>query len=1105
MLKKHRGLGVIVFLVGLAVIASAQTYQGRISGTITDKTGAVVSGATVVIKNTGTDVTRTLTTSSSGEYVAPNLDPGPYLVTASAPGFKRVERTGVRLEVAKDLRIDVQLEPGGATETVTVTEEAPLVDTTNDVLGGSFSNQSINELPLQGRDFQNLLTLRPGVQRIPGGGFLSISSNGNRPEDNNFLVDGTDDNDVYYGTTVINAEGVQGTPATHLPIDAIQEFNTMENQTAEYGWKPGAVVNVGIKSGTNQFHGTAYEFVRNSAFDARNYFNPYPQPASELNLNQYGGSIGGPIIRNKLFFFANYEGAKHKVGNPGNVFSPVTVANGDPTTSLVDAFAECNATGSCNSLSQNVAKYYPTNFGVTDPNDPTAVNLNLNNTNSENNFITKVDYHPNQNHTISGRYFYGESDQVEEDVNVLQPYFLSAAKTRVNVGGASWTWTPNSKWVNNLRFAYNSFWQQLDPVDAGKDPKTTYGINTGVTDPVNFGFPEIRVSGFSRLGGNGAWPLFTTPNQTYQVSDNASVALGRHNVRFGGEYRYGSTENLRNRYGRGRVDFTSRNGLSALENFVYGNPRRGQLFIGDSKRSIHMTAFGGYVQDDWRATARLTISAGLRYDIALPIKEANNLLGNFDLQQGVVQVGKQISSPYNIDGNNFAPHLSLAYDMFGDGKTVLRAGYGMTYEVPHISVFIGQNGVTNASTTGLNTIPTGAAGINTGNMLSVVKSLSASEINWTSAGPLFDTGLSSISCSYDSACALLGVNRNLVSPYIQTFNVNIEHAFGNTTSLQIAYVWNKGTKLYSINDINQNIPALDTEGDQQSGRPFVNKYPYLSYINFLQNLDSSVYNGLQVTLTQRAYKGLNFIAGYTWSHAIDTASSNRAAQPQNSYDNSADRGNSDLDLRHRFTFAMTYNLPGKKGFAQLLEGWQINNIVTIQSGYSIGFYDDTNDISATGEFNDRWNFYGNASDLKWSPWVPIPFYQDGTTNPQCAAHASAAQLQTYGCYQQGSAVIVPMEPGTFGNMRRNNWRGPAYANWDFSVTKSFQLGEHVNLQLRGEFFNIMNHPNFSNIDLNLADTSTLGIAQFTPDVGASNPVVGSGGSRHIQIGAKIIF
>ena len=198
---------------------------------------------------------------------------------------------------------------------------------------------------MQGRDFQNLLTLRPGVQRIPGGGFLSISSNGNRPEDNNFLVDGTDDNDVYYGTTVINAEGVQGTPATHLPIDAIQEFNTMENQQAEYGWKPGAVVNVGIKSGTNQFHGTAYEFVRNSAFDARNYFNPYPQPASELNLNQYGGSIGGPIVKDKLFFFANYEGVQDKVGNPGNVFSPVTVANGDPSTSLVDAFAECNATG----------------------------------------------------------------------------------------------------------------------------------------------------------------------------------------------------------------------------------------------------------------------------------------------------------------------------------------------------------------------------------------------------------------------------------------------------------------------------------------------------------------------------------------------------------------------------------------------------------------------------------------------------------------------------------------------------------------------------------------------------------------------------------------
>ena len=1101
----NRLASAIVIVCSLTAGVSAQTSQGRILGTVTDKSGAVVPGATVVVKNTATDVTRTLATSSSGEFLAPSLDPGSYLVTATAAGFKRSERSGIKLEVAKDVRVDIQLEPGGATETVTVTEEAPLVDTTNDVLGGTFSNQSINELPLQGRDFQNLLTLRPGVQRIPGGGFLSISSNGNRPEDNNFLVDGTDDNDVYYGTTVINAEGVQGTPATHLPIDAIQEFNTMENQQSEYGWKPGAVVNVGVKSGTNQFHGTAYEFLRNSAFDARNYFNPYPQASSALNLNQYGGSIGGPIVKDKLFFFANYEGAQHKVGNPYNVFSPATVPTGDPSTSLVDAFAECNATASCNSLSQNVATYYPANLAVTDPNDPTAVNLNLNNTNSENNFITKVDYHPSQNHTISGRYFYGRSDQVEEDVSVLQPYFLSAAKTRVNVGGASWTWTPNSKWVNNLRFAYNSFWQQLDPVDAGKDPKTTYGINTGVTDPVNFGFPEIRVSGFSRLGGNGAWPLFTTPNQTYQVSDNVSVVLGRHNLRFGGEYRYGSTENTRDRYGRARVDFSSRNGLSALENFAYGNPRSGRIFIGDSKRSVHMTAFGGYVQDDWRATPCLTINAGLRYDLALPIKEANNLLGNFDLQQGVVQVGKQIDSPYNIDGNNFAPHLGVTYDLFGDGKTVVRAGYGMTYELPHISVFIGQNGVNNASTTGLNTIPTGAQGIDTGNMLSVVKQVGASGVNWTSAGPIFDTGRNSISCSYDSPCSLLGVNRNLVSPYIQTANFNVEHAFTNTTSLQLAYVWNKGTKLYSVNDINQNIPALDTEGDEQSGRPFVNKYPNLQFINFLQNLDSSVYNGLQITLTQRAWKGLNFISGYTWSHAIDTASSNRALQPQNSFDNSADRGNSDLDLRHRFTFATTYNLPGKKGFAQLLEGWQMNSIVTIHSGYSIGFIDSTNDISLTGEFVDRWNFYGDPGDLHWSPWVPIPYFADGTTNALCAAHASASQLQTYGCYQQGSAVIVPQEPGTFGNMPRNNWRGPSYANWDFSVTKSFQFGERVNLQLRGEFFNILNHPNFAGIDTELGDTSTLGISQATPDIWASNPVVGSGGSRHIQIGAKIIF
>ena len=268
---KHRRIVHVSLVILLLCNASiAQTSQGRILGTVTDEHGAAVKAAKVVITNIETAASRTLETNEAGDYVAPNLAPGLYRVVAEAAGFKRVERTSVRLEVAKDLRIDLALPAGQLSESVTVTDEPPAIETTNTTLGGTFSNKSINDLPLNGRDFQNLVVLRPGVQRSPGGGFLSISSNGNRPENNNFIVDGTDNNDPYYGTTVINAEGVQGTPGTILPIDAIQEFNTEISPKAEYGWKAGAVVNVGIKSGTNQLHGAAYAFGRYDAWDARN-------------------------------------------------------------------------------------------------------------------------------------------------------------------------------------------------------------------------------------------------------------------------------------------------------------------------------------------------------------------------------------------------------------------------------------------------------------------------------------------------------------------------------------------------------------------------------------------------------------------------------------------------------------------------------------------------------------------------------------------------------------------------------------------------------------------------------------------------------------------
>jgi len=655
-------------------ILQAQTYQGRILGSVTDQTGAVVSGATVAITNTATGISRTLTTGTAGEYLAPNLEPGPYSIAVESPSFKKAQRTGLTLEVAKDIRADFQLVAGSISEVVTISEEAPIVDTVSDVLGGTFSNKAITELPLLGRDFQNLVVLQPGIQRTPGGGFLSINANGNRPEDNNFVVDGMDDNDAYYGTTVINAEGVEGTPATHLPIDAIQEFNIQSGPEADYGLKPGAIINVGIKTGTNHFHGSTYYFNRNAATDARNYFNPKPDAIAALNLHQFGASAGGPIVKNKLFIFGNYEGVRDVVGNPGNVDAPITNAVTDPDNaefSMANAFAACELAANCSSVSQNLRQFFPFNPGPT-----TSLGLDFNNRNREDNGIVKLDYHLNDKNSFIGTYLIGDSVQTEEDTTVLNPLFLSQAQTRAEVIGGGWVFTPTSHLTNQFRVGYNRFWQQVVQADHNSDPASVYGLNTGVTDPVNFGMPEIRISGFTQhtLGGNQSWPLFTTPNQTLQFTDNASYTVGSHNMKFGGEFRTGSSDNLRNTFGSGEIRF------SDLADFATGDIRSGNfVFVGDSHRIVSQKTFGLFVQDNWRILPRLTVNWGLRYDVSLPIREKNDELANFDPTVGLLQVHHGIDSLYRTDKNNFAPRLSVAWDMFGTGKTVLRAGGGIIY------------------------------------------------------------------------------------------------------------------------------------------------------------------------------------------------------------------------------------------------------------------------------------------------------------------------------------------------------------------------------------------------------------------------------------------
>jgi hypothetical protein len=1158
-MKSFRPLAVVFAIICFAASSLySQTSEGRILGTVFDQTGAVLAGAKVTVRNAATNVSRQLLTTSAGEYVAPNLEAGRYTVEAEAGGFKKAVSTQFVLEVSREIRMDLKLQPGALTETVQVSAEGALADTTDTTLNGVLSNKAISELPVEGRDFQNLLELHPGVQRTPGGGFQSITSNGNRADDNNFFIDGADDNDAYYGESVANEAGIQGTPASFLPLDSIQEFNTQESPSADYGVKPGVVMNIGIKSGTNDLHGSAYYFNRNAAFDARNYFNPAPQPISALNMHEFGASLGGPILRNKWFYFVNYEGIRDKVGNPGVTDSPVTsslatqmggIANSDGSPnsalySLPDAIAYFNdpnnvaycqanydSTSACavNPLSSQLSQLFLPNPGFTmSQSDPAAINFDFANKNRGDNLVAKTDFVLSKNNILSARFIYANTNQTEEDTIPLRPEWLSTTSPITQVFGVSLASTPSSAWSNEVRFSYNSFNEAIAPVDSKVNP-TQYGLNTGVTDPRLFGFPRISPGNeFNYMGGNSSWPLNTTPSKTYSFSDTASYTRGRQTIRFGGNFRYGDVDYFRAGYGRGRIDFRE------LYQFLSGDVRRWRFLYGDPGRQVSQRSMGFFLEDVVKATQRVTLNLGLRYDVTDPIKDSHNLLANYvpTSTSGLVQVGQGISSPYPTNYNNLSPRVGLAWDIFGTGKTVFRSGFGIIFEQPSIRTFMFNGGGLNLNPSGIPYVDgNGVTQPPTGTISSFLQvSSDGTQINWLApdqSPTVFPVGTSGALCSLDSQCDVFGVDQHLKTPYVMNWNFNVQHELTPTALLQVGYVANHGVKLYSVADINQVNPFYDG-GLETTGRPLVTNcpvaqggqglggpcFPQIGFLSFLSNRSNSNYNSLQVTLTKRYSHGLYLLAGYTYAHAIDTSTSNLAGVPPNSNDYAAERGNGDFDIRHRFTLSATYDLPSLKTKWQMLEGWQATSILNLQSGepYTLGDFND--DISFTGEFNDRWNMTGNPRDIHWSASTPLPYFDFSDaqhSSAACLAQATALDtvdnLYNYGCYQAGSAVITPPADKTQGTMGRNIFRGPSFTNWDMSLSKMWKLNERIKLQLRGEVFNILNHANFDVFTMNtdLSVPSTVGTVVYTPDVAAANPVIGSGGSRHLQLAAKIIW
>ncbi len=1154
--------GIRSFLAALAVLVLSvplfsQSYTSRILGSVHDKSDAVMVGVSVVITDVQRDLSRTVVTDDAGEFVAPNLLPGIYKITAQAKGFKSYERTSVRLEVATDLRIDILLEPGEATETVTVTEQVPLINLTNATLGGTLSNEEINDLPLNGRNYENLLQLRPGVVRYPGGGFSTTSTNGLRAEDNAYLIDGYYNSEPFSGQSIINGAGIAGDSATILPIDAIQEFNVIENPPAEYGWKPGAIVNLAIKSGTNELHGDAYAFGRETAFDARNFFNDVGTPKTPTQLEQFGTTVGGPIIKDKLFFFGGYEGQRYTVGNSFSINTPSMVslpnagnctfiASGDCANSIPDVIADLQAGGvTPSAVSLKVAGCtlgppvmcngtgFPLNNAAT-----TSFITGFPNVVSADNAIGKVDYRMNDRNNLSGTYFLGNNNGTVDDALQLQSRWLTQIHTRAQVFGTSWTWIPSSRWANELRFGYNRLYQPTFSADHGQSA-TSLGIDDGVTNPLYGGLPRIKIRPFGGLFetlGGFKWPKIQGPDQRYQVIDHISYTVGKHAIKFGGELHRDSFSGGAFGDGKGYILFSGVGGAAfagstTLEDFFAGDPSGGVPFpthalVGATPvRHIHNFSEAAFIQDDWRIKKNLTLNLGLRYDYNGVIHEDNNLLGNFSPTQGLLQVGQQIGAPYHGDHSNVAPRVGLAWDPFGTGRTVVRAGAGIVYETVNWESFLAFNNVF-----GLGTIPTGgllSGAQGTGKITSGVQNVLTPPTPWdtwgVSATPPF--AIPEINCSNAQPCSIFGVNRNITTPYVTTWTLNVQHAITNTLSAEVAYVGDHGSNLVGIRDINQ--PAVGSNADEQAGRPFNTLFPYLSNIYQMSNIYRSNYNGLQMTLTARNFHGLTATAGYTYAHALDDVGANwdfgaGLGLPQDSTHPGREYASSDYDIRHRFTLSFTYNIPGREFPGQLLKGWQLISIVSLYSAQPWGPMDTGDDISGTGEGVDRWDFVGNPSDFKSGPpnalGVTIPYFAPGSTPAVCnnAANTMAllTSLNTFGCYAKGNSAMIPPALGTFGTMGRNTFRDSGFRNWDFSVAKNWKFGERFGAQFRAEFFNVLNHPNFANPfggqnGFGMNDPSVLGpgfgCGCATPDAAASNPVLGSGGARAIQLGLKLLF
>jgi hypothetical protein len=1092
--------GLLLLLLGAAHSASAQAVSGTILGTVTDPTGAVVSSAKITIINEGTGLTRTLTSDNRGEFTAPSLPTGHYTVTAELTGFKLMTLSNIEVGVDQRVRIDVKLEVGAMTESVSISAESPLLQTASSELGTTIGDEQIEALPLNGRNFVALTRSVPGVLRgipganIDGAGSLawrasaSFSANGQRPRDNNFMLDGVDNNETWLQTVVIFPS-----------VDALDEFKLQTSTySAEFGRSLGGVVNLQIKSGTNNLHGSGFEFRRDDAFDANNFFNNRAgRPKPNFEQNQFGGTIGGPVFKDRTFFFTDYQGHRELLGQTflstvpsmamrNGDFSEVTRTIFDPQTGQPFA-GNVIPSNRIDTVARNIlAQLYPepNTAGTRQASNGQTINNYLINPIKErqdNQFDVKVDHTLTSANRFFTRYSFQKTHRIQPASLPHGDAGFTFGAGEGNIKGQSLafndTHTFGSRWLNEFRFGWSSIKFFMTPIDYLQNPANAVGLPGINLNDATSAMTQLTFQNIRNLGANGNQPLITNQND-FQVFDNVTWIKGNHTVKSGGSITFRSREVLNadtivgtfnfnnnmtsNCAGQGAgCTVSSATGFD-VASFMLGlvNTKTRNLF--DAKTYTEKRPeYALYVQDDFRPSHKLTLNLGLRWDVYPPWIEVDNLQSNFDESTGKfvvasdgavvngVKVGRYLQTYSKRD---LGPRFGLAYDLFGTGKTMVRGGFGVFWNfTPGGTSSSKAQNPPFLQSTALNPTPT-AYGSNL----------------------LLKDGLPPPP-GVDPNRPASGTTRsifdvNFRDGYARQWNLNVQQAFGTNYMLELAYVGSQGRQMMMKGDPNQAPPRVGVS-DSNVNRPYAAVSPALRTIGQAQSKGTLDYHAMLVKFQRRFANNFSILNSYTWGKSIDLNSDNDGTVTlTNVYDPQYNRGPSDYDITHTLSSSFIYELPWAR--QQLYGGWQFSGILYLRGGLPLTVT-QTQNVLSTGTGN--------------------------RPNRICDGRLDHPTIDRW---FDTSCFVPPADTtGTYGDAGRGILRGPGSFNIDASLIKNTKIGR-VQTEFRVEAFNLLNHPQFANPNTQIGNAA----------VGTISAMLSSGScslcgtiERQVQLAVKVKF